>query len=168
MARRLTCTTQGLGLLLWCVDDASATYLVESIELWSRGESLRVVCNDGLGGGGGVYDNDGNVSELDLEDVAVRLCPLLVLLGGVAAQVPQVADERQAWGAWEAWQAGIAANDLIDEDVDERQSGENSGQGLQRAFLEVVDDIEDQSWDGHSGDWRWQWQAVAVRVMDAR
>lgn len=49
----------------------------------SGAEGLGVLAEEGLCGGGGVDDEDGEVAELDLVDGAVGKGPLAVFFGGV-------------------------------------------------------------------------------------
>lgn len=78
---------------------------MERIELRATGECLARGSKNLLGGFGGVDDDDGHVAEHDLVDGAVGGRPEAVLLGGVEADLVDVADHGEAGGTGEGGDA---------------------------------------------------------------
>lgn len=101
---------------------------VEGVEFGAGAEGLAVGAEDGARAGGAVDYDHGDVAEHDLVDGPVGLGPFSVLLGGVHADLVQVADYGEAGGAKEAWETGLLALKFAEEEVEEGGEDEYVGE----------------------------------------
>jgi hypothetical protein len=100
---------------------------VEGIKFRTRAEGLRILSEKHLGCGRRVYDNHRDVSQLDLVHGSVGLGPEAILFGGVCADLGEVSYQRQTARALEAGHTGRRPDELVDDDIDDRdkESGDS-------------------------------------------
>lgn len=95
---------------------------MKCISLWARAQGLRVRDPESFNGSRAIGNHDGDVSHLDLENIAICFGPVAVLKRGIDFYIAKVSYDWPSSRTLQPGDSSSVADDFIGEDIDNEES----------------------------------------------